>query len=349
MTRPPNTPVYPVAAASDWKRMGRMSLPDRVRLFVRDRRYRKRTMSREGIRFDLVRRASTPSPGPQDVVLLCVCRDAERYIPSFLAHYRKLGVARFAFVDDKSGDATRALLDQPDVDLFESNVDYRATGGGLLWRDMLVEHYGRGRWYVSVDCDEYLVFPGCEARPLASFIADLQGRRLKRAMAVMLDIYPDGPLRDAPSHRPAAAMPASLYPLFDGDGYDLENGPTCLSVRGGPRQRMFGVRMRINKFPVIHMDRRSQFSGGATHGPFPLYRNFTAVQCVLLHYKFPADAVEEFRKIVSLGQHVGGSKFYKAILEHEAFGEEADLRYEASMRYGTSEDLVRHGFIQDLR
>ena len=66
---------------------------------------------------------------------------------------------RFGFVDDRSCDDTRAiLLAQDDLDLFKSDIDFKSANGGNIWRDMLVEHYGRNRWFLSIDSDEYLVY-----------------------------------------------------------------------------------------------------------------------------------------------------------------------------------------------
>lgn len=338
---------YPVRNVKDWGKLGRLSLKKRIRLFLRDRRYRKRAKSDQGVEFEKIHAATSPL-GPRDIILICVARNAATYIPSFLAHYRRLGVTRFAFLDDRSDDQTRALLAQPDVDLYASNVDFRRASGGLLWRDMLVGQYGYDRWYISVDCDEYLIYPGCENRPITAFIADLERNRLKRTLAIMLDIYPDGKLAEA-AHDPIDAPPTVRCPLHDGDGYTVYDDSHSTAVRGGPRLRLFGADMRMSKFPVIFVDRVTQFNGGSHHAPIPVTRNFGPVHAVLLHYKFPTDAVKEFHRIADQGTHAKGAGFYKAIISHAAFGEEMDLRYPGSVRFTNSENLVAKGYMKDLR
>lgn len=340
---------YPVRDPRDWKRLEGAPLGLRVMSMVRSIRLRRRGKRYARPTLLPIRVAGRPLR-LEEIVLLCVTKDAAKQFPALLAHYRRLGITRFAFLDDRSTDETRAaLLAQPDVDLFESDVDFKAARGGNVWRDMLVEHYGRGRWYLAVDSDEYLVFPGCEQRPLADFVADLARRGLKRAHAAMLDIYPDAPLGAERPPLPAEAFPTEASPLYDSTGYTIGPEMFGTAVRGGPRQRLYGVEMRMSKFPLLFADHATQFAGGSHHGPLPLGRNFLPVHAVLLHHKFPAGAVEDFHEIARRGTHSGKSAFYKRIVAHSGFSDDADLRYEGSRRLRGSQALVDEGFMLDLR
>lgn len=338
---------YPVSDAAHWRSYGKMSLREKIELAIRNRRYRRRAIPRASI--ELHRVHGNAAPAADGIVLLCVLRNGLATLPSFLRHYREMGVQRFAFVDDASDDGTPDYLKQQfDVDLYVSNFTYRSAEGGLAWRDMLVEIYGRDRWYVSIDSDEYLVYPGIEKRPVQSFISDLERHQLGRALAPMLDIYPDGPLGsiEAPV---GDESPVASCPLYDETGYTAQDEKFCTSIRGGPRHRVFGTPMRMTKFPVIYVDRPTGFGGGSPHGPLPLQRNFAAPTAVLLHHKFAPGSVETFRSIAARGSHFDGSAFYKTIIASGEFGPHTDFRYEGSRRYGGSEALVEQGFIQDLR
>lgn len=340
---------YPVKDRKDWKRLEGAPLGLRIasvfrslRLGRRGRRYARPAL--------LPLRLAARLPARDETVLVCVAKDAAKQLPSLLAHYRRLGLKRFAFLDDRSRDDTRAvLLAQPDVDLFESDVDFKAARGGNIWRDMLVEHYGRGRWYLSVDSDEYLVFPGSEQRPLSAFVADLQRHGLKRAHAAMLDIYPDAPLGAERAPVAEDAFPTETSPLYDGSHYTIGPEMFGTAVRGGPRQRLYGVEMRMSKFPLLFADGATQFAGGSHHGPLPLGRNFLPVHAVVLHHKFPAGVVEDFHEIARRGTHSGKSAFYRHIVAHAGFSDDADLRYEGSRRFRGSQALVDEGFVLDLR
>ena len=159
----------------------------------------------------------------------------------------------------------------------------------------------------------------------------------------------DAPLGEERPPASAGALPTDTSPLYDGSGYTV--GPEMFgsAVRGGPRQRLYGVEMRMSKFPLLYADRATQFAGASHHGPLPLVRNFLPVHAVLLHHKFPAGAVEDFHEIARRGTHSGKSAFYKRIIAHAGFSADADLRYEGSRRFSGSQSLVDEGFMLDLR
>lgn len=342
------TVAYPVRDTADWATLGRLSPWRRLVLALRERRYRRRAKPLAGV--ELIP-AGAPQPlAPRDLPLVCVVRNAAGTLDAFLAHYRGLGVTRFIILDDRSEDGTVALLDrQGDVDLFRSNVDFAGSDMGLVWRDKLFDLYGRDRWYLNVDADEFLAYPGSETRPLADFIAALERAGLRRAMAPMLDLYPAGPLREAAFDAGRHAHPLAVSPMIDGDGYTLTPEKFSLAVRGGPRTRLFGNRIRLTKFPLLFVDEATRLRGGSIHGPLPIVRNFAVPHAVLLHFKFSAASVEEFRRHVSEAQHFGGGVFYREIAEAPGFGDDLDLRYPGSLRVGDSADLVARGFMADLR
>lgn len=346
----PDSMDYPTLAWHEWDTAIRRSLAKRLRLALRDVKRHLRTVGRHRpVDLRAVRRRPT-ALDRDEIVLICVLRNAAKQLPSFLSHYRQLGIRRFAIVDDQSDDDTRALLLlQDDVDLYESAVRFSGSGGGLVWRDMLVDLYGRNRWYVSVDSDEYLTYPDCENRSVRHFIGDLKSRSLSRSHAVMLDIYPDGPIGLLNPHLPSTALPTAVCPLYDSTGYTVTLDSRGVQVRGGPRQRRFGTAARVSKYPVIYMNRWARFASTDHHAPLPLSHNGGAVHAVLLHHKFTGDTVERFRLAAEQGQHWKGAANYQREVTHADFDHTLDLRYGGSMRYENSMKLVDAGFMRDLR
>ena len=340
---------YPNPNPALWPRYGALGWLARLQLVWRERRYRQRGQATGDCRLTEVKPMAA-APGPRDIVLITVVRNAMATLPSFLDHYRRLGVQHFAVVDDASTDGSRAFLEaQPDLSLFTSAGNFLTSGGGLVWRDMLLDRIGRGRWVVSIDSDEYLIFPGCETRPLRSFVADLDRAGLKRAMAPMIDLYPEGPIGGVAPPADALSPPTALCPLFDGSHYEVADEKFCTSIRGGPRNRVFGTEMRMTKFPLLYADAALHFATNTAHGPLPLVRNFAPPDAVLLHQKFAPGAVEIFRTLAGEEAHFNGAEFYKAIVRSDGFGPHTDFRYEGSLRFQSSEDLVRRGFMRDLR
>ena len=253
-------------------------------------------------------------------------------------------------MDDRSEDGTREVLENvPDVDLFSSLIEYKDANRGKAWRDAIIDIYGRNRWYLSLDADEFLVFPGSESRQVSDFINDLEMAGFKRCLAPMLDMYPAGPLHSGRFTDDGRYWPFEISSNFDGDGYTITPERYGNAVRGGPRTRVFGNRMRLSKFPLIWVDKATDYRRGSIHGPGPCIRNFVPVTAVLLHYRFSSNSVEEFRRIVAIGGHAGGAAHYTAILNSPDFSESLSLSYEGSLQFTNSEDLTLRGFMMDLR
>jgi hypothetical protein len=339
---------YPVSSTKEWAAFDRLGPLQKLSVGFREMRRRRKV--REVAPDDSLQLLSgSGAPLGEGEIALIVCvRNGAAYLPLFLQHYRALGVARFVVVDDNSSDGTRALLAEcPDADLYGSQIDFTQSLRGARWRDALFERYGRRRWYVVVDVDEFLIFPGCENRKLHAFVADLARTGRTRSLAPMLDTYPDGPLESA--RLEDAARLEDVGPLIDRTSYVADVMKYCLGVRGGPRHRLYGNFMRLTKFPVIFVDDRTCFTGASVHGPFPHIRNYQAPTAVLLHLKFTASSAQEFREFVRHGHHFGGAQFYRDILDHTDFTEGSDLRYEGSMRWQSAQALVDAGFMLDTR
>ena len=150
------------------------------------------------------RSCRSPAPGaphdPRTPALVAVVRDEAARLPGFLAHYRRLGVTRFAMIDNGSPDATRALLAaEPDVELYAADRPFPGKQG---WVNALIARMGYDRWYLHVDADERLVFDGARApgrpgRGLADLVGFAEARGLRRLRGMLVDLYPPGPLARA--------------------------------------------------------------------------------------------------------------------------------------------------------
>ncbi|WP_420959417.1 glycosyltransferase family 2 protein [Brucella sp. IR073] len=287
---------------------------------------------------------------PDDLPLICVVRNAASYLKAFLRYYRALGVTRFIFVDDRSDDGTAGILAAaPDVDLFVSNIRYAEADRGRIWRDALFDIYGYDRWYMSVDADEFFVFPRMDRRDIREFIEELEQSGVRRSLAPMIDMYPPGLLRDGIFVDDGVKYPFEVSSHFDGDGYTVKHERFGVAVRGGPRQRLFGRSMRLSKFPLMWVDRKTDYYRGSIHGPGPCYRNCLPVTGALLHYRFSSRSVDEFRRIASEKSHAGGSEHYRAIVTDTRFSDDLSLMYEGSVQYTGPECLVERGFMVDFR
>ena len=102
------------------------------------------------------------------VLAFVTIRNEKPRLPYFLDYYRKLGVAHFFFVDNGSDDGGHELLaEQSDVSLWRTEASYRKSRFGNDWLNWLRFLYGHGHWTLTVDPDEFLVYPFCDSRPIA--------------------------------------------------------------------------------------------------------------------------------------------------------------------------------------
>ena len=218
--------------------------------------------------------------------LLALIRNEMYFLPSFLSHYRHLGVERFVFLDDRSDDGTREfLLAQPDVVVVESShaigdavgstastVDPTPTSPGsgaprvcgfdTLWRSMLYDMFASGKWAMLVDLDEFICVPdGCK---LPDLVADLDKFGFRAVWGVMLDIYPrDLAALEALSHTFEHGVAGDWY--FDGERH------IRLPKHKGPRVLHAGARARLYE----------------TYGVSSLYSKL-GVSALPIRYRFPA-------------------------------------------------------------
>jgi hypothetical protein len=109
----------------------------------------------------------TASIGRRDILLFCTVRNDRIRLPYFLKYYRTLGIQHFLFVDNGSDDGTGDYLaQQPDVSLWTTTASYKKARFGADWMNWLLRHHGSDHWCLTVDSDEFLIYPFCDTRPL---------------------------------------------------------------------------------------------------------------------------------------------------------------------------------------
>lgn len=283
-----------------------------------------------------------------DIPLIFLTRNSANFLPSFLSHYRKIGVTRFLCIDDHSSDATRdILLRQSDVDLFKSPVRYREADRGKLWRHELLKLYGIHRWYLNVDCDEYFIYDNCEEKPLSELITRLELKGIKHCPAPMIDLYPSGPLSSAVFDGSSDIMPWKIADMFDASGYRMSVDNRFMSLTGGPRGRILNEHVELMKYPLLYVDTTMAFAS-SIHKPLPFYRNFSPVYGSLLHFKFFSDALLFAQAAVADAQYYGGSHVYKNVVDVLGSEENVSLIGPDSMRFQDSRQFAELGLFARL-
>ncbi len=281
--------------------------------------------------------------GGDDVLLFCTLRNERVRLPYFLKYYRKLGIEHFLFVDNGSDDGSLEYLrEQPDVSVWTTTKSYRRSRFGVDWLNWLQRKYAHGHWTLVVDVDEFFVYPFCDTRPIQALTDWLDGSGLRSFGAMLLDMYPKGPIDAQPYCE--GQDPFEIASWFDSGNYTIRPNRRYrnLWIQGGPRARMFFADRpeeapSLNKIPLVKWD-RSYVYATSTHTLFPRDLNMVfdaqggeKASGMLLHAKFLDTFLTRTEEEIARNQHYKNSREYRAY--KQKMGEDRDMWCKWSERY----------------
>ncbi len=267
---------------------------------------------------------NTAAIRPYDVLLMSVVRNEKIRLPFFLDYYRKLGVNHFLFVDNYSDDGSLEFLrTQPDVSVWQTKTSYKKAGFGLDWSNYLLRKYAHGHWVLTVDPDEFFIYPFCDTRPISALTDWLDSCAVRSFGTMLIDMYPEGPVDDEPYHE--GQDPFEIARWFDAGNYMISKNPEYknLWIQGGPRARVFfqdnpSKAPALNKIPLVKWDRRYVYIS-STHSLLPrglnqVYDEWGGEKTsgALLHAKLINTLGDKAREEMQRRQHYRGSGEYKA-------------------------------------
>lgn len=280
---------------------------------------------------------------PGDALAVLVARDEVEALPAWLDHLRALGLRHVLAVDNGSLDGTREwLAAQPEVSLWEAAGSYREARFGMDWANALLGRFGPGRWCLTLDADERLLFPRPE-RGLQGLTQALEAGGREALPCLMIDLYGD----------PEGGL------WFDAEGFHVRRQPRFghVVVRGGPRGRLLFADAPhrapvLSKLPLVRW--RSGFAYvGSTHHALPsrLNRALDALDPLagpeagprgaLLHGKLLPGLGARARAERDRGEHGRPSAY------HEGLMAEPDFRHEGSRPWTGWEGLASSGLLRE--
>lgn len=295
---------------------------------------------------------------PGDILVFLAQRNEALRLPHFIKYYRDLGADHFLVVDNASSDGSREFLaEQPDVSIWQTDRSYRSARFGLDWVNWLLMRYGHGHWTLTVDVDELLVFDGMPSRLLKSLTEVLDARQQKAMGALMIDLFPEGPL-GTQDYAPGDD-PLSVLTHLDAGEYTAkrQNPLGNLWVQGGTRCRVFfednpAQAPTLNKLPLVYWNRRYAFVN-STHSILPRVLNAEydgpgdpRPSGVLLHTKFLPDIVSRSAIEAERGEHFTNP--VKLSGYYERIGTAPVLWHDQSVAYEGPQQLIDLGLMATI-
>ena len=277
------------------------------------------------------------------ILCLSTMRNERVRLPYFLEYYRGLGIGHFLIVDNDSDDGSRDYLkDQPDVSLWRTGASYKRSRFGVDWLNWLARRHAHGHWALTVDPDEFLIYPFCDTRPLPALTDWLDASSIRSFSAMLVDMYPKGPI-DAQPYR-AGQDPFEIASWFDSGNYVYRRNERYgnLWIQGGPRARAFFAddvahAPALNKIPLVKWHRAYAYVSSShmllPRGLNQVYDEWGGEKAsgALLHAKFLDTFGAKVEEELGRRQHYAASREYRYYAERD--GEAPDLWNRWSERY----------------
>lgn len=258
------------------------------------------------------------------ILVFVTLRNERVRLPWFLDYYRRMGVDHFLCVDNASTDgSTEWLAAQPDVSLWHTKASYKDSRFGMDWINGLLTRYGHRHWCLTVDPDEFLVYPHDDTRPLRALTDWLDSSAIKSFSAMLIDAYPRGDMADQPYEE--GTNPFAIAQWFDAANYTIRKNAEYgnLWIQGGPRGRAFfsdqpAKGPALNKIPLVRWSRGYAYVS-STHMLLPRSLNLVydeeggekASGC-LLHAKFLSTFAGKAAEEMDRRQHYADSHEYRS-------------------------------------
>lgn len=249
------------------------------------------------------------------VVCVCVVRNELPQLPSFLKHYRGLGVRKFIFINNNSTDGSLEYLENfDDISLVHKTESFSESGFGQSWIEEAIRSEAVGQWVLVSDADERFVFEQFESRSLSEFVKSLEERQIFAIQAPLVDVFPAKALSDFRLEGQDDLLKNDLFfrsqplkELLINSG-PFSNSSTLYSsflLEHGPQ---FAVKHFIaNKTPLFKSAPFVHLSEGAHH-----LSGYDSIPLLgaMLHFKFHANSLGNFSIEISRKEHADQAQKY---------------------------------------
>jgi hypothetical protein len=292
--------------------------------------------------------------GENELVVLCLIRNGESLVRAFIEHHVSLGAKHIVFLDNGSEDETVSIArGYENVTVLRSRMLYRKYE--LLMKRYLIRRFGKNRWSLYVDVDEFFDYPYSGIVSLGSLLHYLRERQYNAVVAQMLDMFPEGPLSESEDENDAPLREIYRY-------YDLSNvrnlkytqsrwirekgnvvsNPKIPAMRSGIRKTLFNIQQPLTKHPLVFLDDELEPLHNGSHA----IKNARVADfsCVLFHYTFVGLRAQA-EHAVRESKNSTRSKKYGKVLRVLDQNPELRIKQDTSRELESVDGLVDIGFL----
>ena len=282
-----------------------------------------------------------------ELVVLCLLRNAKSYIRSFVEHYSSIGAKHIVFLDNGSTDGTvEALKEYDNVTVLRSDVPFQRYQ--LLMRQYLIERFGRRRWSLLVDIDELFDYPFSDVVGLKALLRYLNENRYTAVVAHMLDMFPEEPISEATGDEEVPLKELHrFYDLTDINSYDYQDAKGVNNavsnqdiqiLQGGVQKRLFNLHPILIKHPLVFYDGQlipvdlsEHWAGNA---------RVADISGVLYHYKLSKSLYDLVRRETVEPRYINRHGKYHKYLKVLDASPELLIRNDSSRELKSVNDLI---------
>ena len=282
-----------------------------------------------------------------ELIVLCLVRNGELYIKSFIEHYLALGVKHIVFLDNGSTDETIAIArNYENVTILQTQCPYHTYE--TVMKKYLVKRFSKNRWNLFVDIDELFDYPYSDVLNLTSLLNYLNNNSFTAVVAQMLDLFSDKSLADLRSSKEDDIK--ELYSYYDISNlekkkysYGTLSNQSVKMYWGGIRKTLFGTNNGLTKTALTFVNNKIKLFRSFHHVENANIADFT---CLLRHYPFVSSFYEKVLEAVKTDRYkVSASHEYKMYWEKLKQNPAITLETETTEKIEDINSLITNGFL----
>jgi len=246
------------------------------------------------------------------------------------------------------------MKEEEDVSLWHTKHSYKDSNFGMEWCNSVLNKYGKDKWCVTCDPDEFLVYPKIEHRKLQDLTNWMDSMNQPSLFCVMIDCYSDKDIDKTYLNNKGDTFKACPY--FDKFNFTQRYSSKFNNVwiQGGVRMRKhFQLNPQNapaqNKVPLIKWRIGYKYLSSMHHTNTPsinctIYDDNRFVSGAIMHFKYTSAFKNKVTEEITRKQHYNNSQEYKKYSK-EGFDSLYDKNW--SIKYTDSTQLVKLKMIHE--